>query len=96
GYDSSSNRYFIDRTLSGISNFHPDFAAKHYAPRISNAKTMNMEIVIDKASIELFADNGLTVMTDIFFPSAPYTSIRVQAKNEQLKSKISLSRYLTP
>jgi fructan beta-fructosidase len=96
GYDSSLNRYFIDRTLSGKSNFHPDFAAKHFAPRISIAKTMNMEIVLDKASIELFADNGLTVMTDIFFPSAPYTSISIQSNNEQLNSKILYSRYLTP
>jgi sucrose-6-phosphate hydrolase SacC (GH32 family) len=27
-----------------------------------------LKIVLDKSSVELFTDEGLTVMTDIFFP----------------------------
>ena len=30
-------------------------------------------------SVELFADDGLTVMTEIFFPNKPYDSISIQS-----------------
>ncbi|MBD0276629.1 MAG: GH32 C-terminal domain-containing protein, partial [Flavisolibacter sp.] len=36
---------------------------------------------------ELFADNGLSVMTEIFFPATPYTDVSIQsAENFQVKS----------
>jgi fructan beta-fructosidase len=38
---------------------------------------MNMELVIDNASIEMFADDGLSVMTAIFFPGKEYSDIRI-------------------
>jgi fructan beta-fructosidase len=34
-----------------------------------------MTLIVDVASVELFADNGLTVMTEIFFPSQPFNKI---------------------
>ena len=77
GYDHAKRQYFIDRTKSGMTNFHPDFAAKHYAPRFTSSAKMNLDIIIDKASIELFADNGLTVMTELFFSTKPYTTIEI-------------------
>jgi fructan beta-fructosidase len=36
---------------------------------------MKMTLLIDQTSIELFADGGLSVMTEIFFPSTPYNKI---------------------
>ncbi|MEJ7677543.1 MAG: GH32 C-terminal domain-containing protein [Segetibacter sp.] len=33
---------------------------------------LNLTLVVDVASVELFADNGLTVMTGIFFPNKTY------------------------
>ena len=77
----------MDRSKSGITNFHPNFAAKHVAPRFTNAPKMNLDIIIDKASIELFADNGLTVMTDLYFSTKPYTKIEVRSTDKKTKIK---------
>ena len=77
GFDKMANRYFIDRTKSGKTGFKKEFAAKHTAPRFTNAAKMDMILVIDVSSVELFADGGLTAMTEIFFPNKPYTQIRV-------------------
>ncbi len=96
GYDQKTNQFFIDRTNAGNHDFNSEFAVKHFAPRISNAHSTNLEIIIDKASIEMFADNGLTVMTDIFFPTSPYTKINVISKDRSLKEKVTISNYLTP
>jgi fructan beta-fructosidase len=96
GYDKKMNQYFIDRSQAGKHEFNSEFAAKHFAPRISMDNTSNLQIIIDKASIEMFADNGLTVMTDIFFPTSPYTKINVISKDTSLKEKLTISNYLTP
>ncbi|MES2880657.1 MAG: glycoside hydrolase family 32 protein, partial [Bacteroidota bacterium] len=65
GFDKATNTYFIDRTKAGKKDFEKGFAKKHFAPRIGNKTSMEITFVIDDASIEMFADDGLTVMTDI-------------------------------
>lgn len=87
GYDSINNQYFIDRSNAGVSTFHSQFAAKHVAPKISDSKVQNVfRVIVDKTSIEIFADYGLTTMTDIFFPTIPYDSLTVLATDESVKS----------
>ncbi len=80
GYDKESHRYFIDRSKAGKSDFYKGFAAKHWAPRLSQSSRMNITIIIDAASIEMFADDGLTVMTDIFFPKHLLNGITITSK----------------
>ena len=79
GYDQSANSYFLDRTNSGNVAFEKGFAKRHIAPRFVSNPAMDMTLVIDKSSVELFADNGLTVMTQIFFPSSPYTNMKIES-----------------
>ena len=87
GYDKKQNQYFIDRTKSGNTNFYKDFSAKYVAPRLTNNAKMDISLVIDESSVELFADDGLTVMTEIFFPSKPYNHIDIQsAENISIES----------
>jgi fructan beta-fructosidase len=88
GYDKKSNQYYIDRTLSGNVDFKKGFSAIHYAPRIDNKQKMNMSIIIDVSSMELFADNGLTVMTEIFFPDKPYDKISIETNDRLLLKRI--------
>ncbi len=79
GYDKKQNRYFIDRTKSGKVDFQKEFSGKHVAPRLANTDKMNISLIIDVSSVELFADDGLSVMTEIFFPSKPYNQISIQS-----------------
>lgn len=93
GYDKEENHYFIDRTRSGKTDFQKDFAAKHFAPRISINKKMNLQLVIDVSSIELFADDGLSVMTEIFFPTQPYDQITIQSDEAVLIKRLSFTTF---
>jgi fructan beta-fructosidase len=87
GYDKKNNQYYIDRTHSGITDFNKDFAGVHTAPRLSEAKTIKLTLVVDEASVELFADDGATVTTSIFFPKHPLNRVIVGAdKGLRLKS----------
>ncbi|GAC1381443.1 MAG: glycoside hydrolase family 32 protein [Ginsengibacter sp.] len=78
GYDQSSNQYYFDRSKSGDVAFEKGFAERHYAPRFSNNSNSDLTLIVDSASIELFADNGLTVMTGIFFPHHIFKNIRIK------------------
>ena len=77
GFDPESNRFFIDRSNAGENNFSPNFNAISYAPRISSADKINFTVVIDVASVELFFDNGVNVMTGIFFPKSNLDKVKM-------------------
>jgi fructan beta-fructosidase len=75
GYDGDCG-YFSDRRKSGVTEFSDKFAnAIHTAPRISQAGGVKMRVFMDRDSMELFADDGATVMTESLFPREPYTTV---------------------
>ncbi|MBD0832580.1 glycoside hydrolase family 32 protein [Aestuariibaculum sediminum] len=83
GYDKTNNSFFIDRSKSGKIDFSEDFASKKTkAPRTSSNSTLTGTIILDKTSVELFYDQGETVMTEIFFPNAPYDTLSMIAGDE--------------
>jgi fructan beta-fructosidase len=88
GFDKTANQYFIDRTKSGKTDFHKDFAARPTAPRFTNGAKMNMTLVIDVSSVELFADDGLSVMTAIFFPTKLYNQMKLKSADDALINKL--------
>ena len=91
GYDAAAKQYFIDRQESGNTSFEKGFAARHTARRVSNKPDLDLTLIIDVASVELFADNGLTAMTQVFFPDSPYTNITIHSPNNLLIQKLDFS-----
>jgi len=79
GYDKSKNQYFIDRTKSGKADFSDKFSGIAYAPRFSKVTNSEITLLVDRSSVELFADGGRTVMTSIFFPSKPYQQLNLKS-----------------
>jgi putative AlgH/UPF0301 family transcriptional regulator len=77
GYNASSSQIFIDRTYSGNSTFNETvFPVYHGGPIAVENGTVNFEILVDWASVEVFAESGnQTVLTDIIFPDANSTGV---------------------
>lgn len=85
GFDHSENHYFIDRSSSGPLDFSPKFSQGISSmPRIAQGD-IDLHVFIDVSSIEMFADNGASVMTEIFFPSTPFAQLTVGTR--ELKHK---------
>lgn len=91
GYDKKTNSYFIDRSASGKKDFEKGFAGRIVSKRISTNREMDIVLVIDNASAELFADNGLTTMTSIFFPTENYHSLTISGDNNFKMDAIQLT-----
>ncbi len=79
GYDQAKKSFYIDRTLAGRSNFDPHFAAVHYGPRIALTENSSITLVLDNASLEFFGDEGLTTMTEIFFPDTAFDAMQIKS-----------------
>jgi fructan beta-fructosidase len=79
GYDKKTNTIYVDRRKSGKVDFEKSFARKTLAPRISSSRQLSFKLFVDAASLELFADNGLTVQTNVFFPNAPLNQLSIEA-----------------
>ncbi len=92
GYDKASNSYYIDRTKSGKTNFEKGFAARHTAPRFSLKQNLELTMIVDNASIELFADNGLSVMTEIYFPKEILSDVQIQSPQKFIIKALRLTR----
>jgi fructan beta-fructosidase len=67
-YDAGTRRLTVDRTRSGEANFGGGFAAVHGAPLEPIDGRISLRIVLDRSSIEVFADEGRVVLTDLVFP----------------------------
>ena len=77
GFDSKTNHFFIDRKRSGKTDFSAEFVKDIVAPRIATIGKIPFTLVTDVASVEVFFDDGLTVMTAIFFPEEDLSQLKI-------------------
>ncbi|MEO2064844.1 MAG: glycoside hydrolase family 32 protein [Christiangramia sp.] len=78
GLDIPSKQFFVDRSKSGMVDFKDNFSGERStAPRLIDSETLKVNFITDRTSIEIFYDNGRTVMTEIFFPEKSYDSFAI-------------------
>jgi fructan beta-fructosidase len=91
GYNPSKQEFYLDRSASGRTDFHPGFGGTYSAPRLTTAKDLSIRLVVDAASVELFADEGLTVMTGIFFAQKPMTHVRINTTDRYIIDRLTFT-----
>ena len=75
-YNAKNETFEIDCTKSGDTSFSSNFATVTKAPTYGKINTL--QIFIDKSSIEVFDADGKMAMSNIVFPSSPYTQLTVK------------------
>lgn len=88
GWDKKRNAFFFDRRKSGMVDFQKDFPSISYSPRISHSDILNLTLVLDQSSMEFFGDQGLNVLTGIFFPNEPFSKIIFSGQGSDVKKLI--------
>jgi fructan beta-fructosidase len=76
-YSMAENSVLVDRTLTGRNDFSPKFSSIDMGPRTITSYPVDIRFFADHSSVEIFMDNGLLVMTEIFFPSEPFTKLKI-------------------
>src|SRR5439155_2857720 len=79
GYDGSSEKLFIDRSGCTNNSFNKSFAAlsRYEVPLpLLNGK-IKLHVFFDHSIIEIFANDGMTVMTAQLFPEEKENNIEL-------------------
>lgn len=69
-YNTGTAELILDRRQSGNTGFHGKFASAESAPVHLEGGALKLLVVVDHCSVEVFAQGGKVVLTDLVFPSA--------------------------
>ncbi len=75
GFDSVKGEFYIDRTRSGLA-VAQGFAARTSAPLVKE-RPYDLHLIVDRSSVEAYAQNGTIAMTDLIYPLSPGLRIEV-------------------
>jgi fructan beta-fructosidase len=76
GVDREKSQVFIDRTRSGLVSFNNDFPVRRGGP-LQDSRNVSLRILLDRSSVEVFAENDRTTLSDRVYPSAADQGIQV-------------------
>lgn len=74
-YDAASGTLRLDRSGSGEVGFHEGFAGTFAAPVPLRDGRLELRILVDRSSVEVFAAGGRTVLTALVFPPDDATGV---------------------
>lgn len=81
-YDATSHMLTFDRMHGTFVDISHHFPAVTQAPTFETDGQLSLRIFIDHGSIEVFAEDGRSVMTNLTFPENPYMKLAVEGKGK--------------
>ena len=75
GFDTGRKKFYVDRTRAGVG-ISAEFAGRTEAP-LAAGRPYDLRVIVDRSSVEAYAQNGTIAMTDLVFPPGDKSSIRV-------------------
>ena len=75
GFDRAAAQFYIDRTKSSVV-VAEEFPAKTVAPLVAG-RPLDLKLIVDRSSVEAFAQGGTIAMTDLIFPASEKSKVVV-------------------
>lgn len=88
-YDAETNSLSVDRRLAGDKSFSELFPTVTSAP--VHGKLTSLRVYVDNSSVEVFGNDGKTVLTNLVFPAEPYNTLTL--KSDKKTKVTSLKVY---
>ena len=82
-FDIDKKTLSVDRTKSSVA-FNTNFAETLIKAPLTAKKSYTVRLLVDKASTELFVNNGEVVQTNTVFPSEVYNTLRFKTEKGTL------------
>lgn len=73
--NASDDTFSMDRNNSGLTDFSEHFPCVTTAPAYNGTGRYKVRLFIDRSSIEAFSADGHFAMTNLVFPTKPYSSV---------------------
>lgn len=81
-YIQNENILLIDRTNAGKTDFHEAFPAVFQVPVEPMLKKIELQILVDATTIEVFVNEGTTVCSSLIFPSHTVSKLSWKIPNK--------------
>ncbi|MBD5201786.1 MAG: DUF4980 domain-containing protein [Bacteroidales bacterium] len=78
-YNPATHTLSFDRRNSGNVGFSDAFPVVTVAPTHETDGKVSLRVFIDRSSIELFGNEGRFSMTNLVFPTHPYTTLEIKS-----------------
>ena len=86
GYKTHSSEAFVDRRASGNVKFDERFPGVHRGPLPLNERNrIKLHIFVDRSSVEVFGNDGHTVITDRIFPDRKHDGCQLYSNGGKAK-----------
>lgn len=80
GCDAAAGAVYVDRTASGDVAWHAAFAGRHVGPLAAEEDgRVQLHVLVDSCSVEVFVGDGRTVLTDLVFPKSGADAVELFA-----------------
>nr|WEI57563.1 putative GH32 family protein [Micropterna sequax] len=86
-FDIKNESLIVDRSKSGIIDFSTNFGSTAIKAPIHKSATYTIRLLMDKASSELFVNNGEITLTNTLFPTEPYNTLMINSEDGILNVK---------
>ncbi len=87
GYNVVDEELFYDRRDSGLDDFIDFFPAVFKGPLKNRTNTVKLHIFVDRCSVEVFANDGETCISNKIYPDAASTGIEFYSSYGKTKIK---------
>ncbi|SIQ84358.1 levanbiose-producing levanase [Domibacillus enclensis] len=85
GYKPAEEQLFVDRTESGEADFSNLFTTLHEAHVKPENKRIKLNLFVDDSSIEVFANDGKVVFSDVIFPDPASRNMSFYTEGGEVK-----------
>lgn len=79
-YDLKTATLSFDRNNSGETQFHENFKGIEFAKVLPENDKLKLDIIVDKSMVEIYANDGKAVITNLVFPKSNTSSYSIKWK----------------
>ncbi|GGP11984.1 GH32 C-terminal domain-containing protein [Oceanobacillus neutriphilus] len=81
GYRPADEQIYVDRSESGQTDFSKQFSMRQEADLAPDNQRVKLNIFVDNGSVEVFANDGQVVFSDVIFPKATSRGMSFYTEN---------------
>ena len=86
---TADGRLILDRTRSGKADFSRAFPAAHSAP-LATRDGLKLHLFLDTSSLEVFAEDGETVVTDLILPTGTERKLKLASEKSPRVKRLEI------
>ena len=90
--DSKTSELKIDRKTSGLTDFEEHFATNiKPMPYNPEDRIVEVRLIVDEASMEIFVDKGKYALTNIMFPTENYSKLKLTSEDDTVLTNFKVN-----